>query len=502
MLWSHASFRLPDNAAPAAEDSRILGSVSSLTERLARFSEISGRILAPEDDSPQPAEYIDRYLDDDLGSAYYGTHSTRGSENPASRRGGQPPPGISNWHGYAPLLLHPGERWVIHVDMNCYFAQVEQRITPSLRGKPVAVAGDPDGRSVVATCSYEARARGVRTGMPVGEARRHCPELVILGGSISKYADTTRQILLIMERFSPLLEVFSIDEAFLDITPVLDRLGDPERAGRLLKRSIRRELGLTCSCGVAPNKLLAKLGSDLQKPDGLVVIYHDDVASFMEELPVRELCGIGSRLEQHLAGMGIKTCGQMGRADPERMFKRFGIVGERMIAMGRGRDDAPVVPYTESQEPKSVGHSQTFMRDLYRPGEIRGALLNLCERIGRRLRRHGLLGRCVSAAVRYSDFYTVGKQHRNKLFIDDGYEVYERARQIVEDIREPGRGVRLLAVSVSMLTGERHATSLLPREAARQRMLAATDAINDRYGEFTLGRASALKPEETEAPVS
>ncbi len=478
---------------PHSMDSRILGSIASLTERQARFDEMSGRILPPPEEGPPPPDYLDHYLDEEITVATYGS---RAASTTAPQ--GAPPPGLSTWHGYAPLGQNgePPQRWVIHVDMNCYFAQIEQRIHPSLRGKPVAVAGDPDGRSVVATSSYEARARGVKTGMPVGEARRLCPELLVLGGSISKYADTTRQILSILQEVSPQLEVFSIDEAFLEITPVLDRLGDPERAGRLIKRRIRRELGLTCSCGVAPNKLLAKLGSDLQKPDGLVVLYPEDIPPFMEELPVRELCGIGFRLEQHLAGMGIKTCGQLGRADPERMRRRFGIIGERLRAMGQGRDDAPVTPFHLAPEPKSVGHSQTFNRDLYRAGEIGGALLSLCERVGRRLRRHGMAGRCVSAAVRYSDFYTVGQQHRIKRYLDDGYLVYEQAHRIVESLREHGRGVRLLAVSVSMLTDKLHATSLLPREMARMRILSATDAVNDRYGEFTLGRASALCPEE------
>jgi DNA polymerase-4 len=396
-----------------------------------------------------------------------------------------------------PSALGPGavaygehwERVILHLDMNAFFAAVEQQANPHLRGKPVLITGSRKWRSVVSTASYEARRYGISAGMPTGEAVRLCPSAVMVPADGHKYASALREFTATAEGFSPVVEVFSIDELFLDITGTFGRWGTPRALGRALKDAIKSELGLTCSVGIAPNKMLAKLASGMEKPDGLTVLRPSTVADTLEDLPVTELAGIGARMALHLRRLGAWTCGRLARVPRRRLRARFGIIGEVLSDMARGVDRRPVVPYERIEDARSVGHSTTLTHDIYDEDEIRRVFLMLCERVGRRMRKGSYSGRCVSAYCRYPDFFTVGRSHRLDRFVDEGMDIFEAGRHLL-----PGdmtrRGVRLLGVSVSMLI--RHARPLGLFEQRRDRLTEAVDALNEKYGEAGLARASLL----------
>lgn len=373
---------------------------------------------------------------------------------------------------------------ILHIDMDAFFASVEQRVNPALRGKPIAVCGS-NARTVVLTASYEARAHGVKTGMTVPEARTICRNLIVVPGDHTRYTDVSRRLLAIYQDYTPLVEVFSVDEAFLDITASLILFGSGEAIAAALKHRIRRETGLSASVGIAPNKILAKLGSGLEKPDGLVRIELRDIPMLLEDLPVKELCGIGPNLERALAEMGIRTCGELGRANMERLVARFGIIGRSLKTMGLGQDDRPIVPIGNEPEAKSIGHSMTLERDVSRLDEIEQHLLDLSEMVGRRARRNGFGGNVVTLTLRYADFQTFSRQHRIKTFLNDSLEIYLEARRILRSLRLQ-QAVRLVGVSLSGLIPDTGQIPLFESDQRRCRLLAAMDGINDRFGDRTV----------------
>lgn len=385
-------------------------------------------------------------------------------------------------------------RIIMHIDMNSYFASVEQQANPHLRGIPVGVGGPNDGRSVVAAASIEAKKYGVKSGMTIYQARKYCPDIIFVQGDYHKYAQVTDRILRIFRRYTPLLEVFSIDEAFLDVTDTLSTYDGAIWGTGQIKKSIRREVGewLSCSVGIAPNKLMAKLASGLKKPDGCVLVKEEDIPGLLERISLDDLCGIGPRMKRNLAAIGIDTVGKLGRCPQEVLVKRFGKVGLVLHQMGLGQDDRPVEPFYEIEDPKSMGHSHTLPRDTSDRDIIMGALLRLSEQVGRRMRAEHFLGRTVWAAIRHSDFTNKGRQKTLKRWIDDGYEIYKVAREIVESFHYYGP-VRLVAVSVSGLIQGVYQTSFLPEELKKERLTKTADEINNKFGEFTIGRASLMK---------
>jgi len=393
-------------------------------------------------------------------------------------------------------------RSILHIDMDAFFASVEQQANPSLRGKPIAVCG-AGARTVVMTASYEARARGVKTGMSLPEAKAHCPELIMVAGHHEWYTETCRRLAAICRDYTPLVELFSIDEAFLDVTDSLHLFGGAEAIARAIKARVRGHLGLTASVGIAPNKLLAKLASGLKKPDGLVIVHPADVPSLLERLPVNELCGIGPSITKQLSALGIATCGELGRAPLSRLVGRFGMLGRRLSAMGRGEDDAAVVPQAlpadeasglsgeagaKSAGPagaKSVGHSMTLDRNVWDRERLDRYLLELAGMVGRRLRRHALAGHVVTVTLRYADFTTFSRQQRGGRPINDDGEIHRIARSILDGLQLT-RAVRLVGVTLSDLIGESDQLPLFDGWRRRNRLLAAVDAVHDRYGEGAL----------------
>ena len=386
-------------------------------------------------------------------------------------------------------------RIVMHCDMNAFFASVEQQANPELQGKPIAVVGG-SGRTVITTSSYEARAFGVKTGMAKWEALRCCPQLIIVVGDNKKYTYTSARIVEMMKEYTPQVEVFSIDEAWLDVTHSLSIFGSPERIAYLLKARIKESFGITCSIGIAPNKLLAKLASDLHKPDGLTTIKPEDVSRTLERMPIKELCGIGRKMERHLNLMSIYTCGELGRCDESRLTRKFGIIGSRLKQMGLGIDDSPVAPIEEDDEVKSVGHSMTLRQDVSKREDILKYLLQLSEMVGRRARRYGVSGRTITLHIRFADFYSnFGKQNTLRSYIKQSSDIFKAAVAIL-DTTELLQPVRQLGVKLSNLSYESEQLSLFRDEQRKIDAIRAMDSVNDRFGAFKVTFGSLLTAED------
>lgn len=381
-------------------------------------------------------------------------------------------------------------RTVMHIDMNSFFASVEQAANPHLKGKPVVVAGSQQ-RTVILTASYEARAFGVKTGMMVHEAKRLCRDLIIVPADNRKYTYTSSQIMKLMHDYTPLVEVFSIDEAWLDVTGSLALFGGAESIAYKIKSRIMYHFDITCSVGIAPNKLLAKLASEMKKPDGLTVIKPEEVSRVLERMPIKELCGIGRNMERQLLMMSIRTCGELGRCDEQRLTRKFGIIGTRLKQMGQGIDDTPVIPAEDAEEVKSVGHSMTLKRDITSRHEILRYLLQLSEMVGRRARRYEVAGKTVHLTIRYADFSTFGKQATLKQYVNKSEDIYNGAVAILNciDIEQP---IRLLGVRITNLCYQREQLPLFEEERKKAFMVSAMDAVNDKFGDFTVTYGSLL----------
>ena len=389
---------------------------------------------------------------------------------------------------------------IVCVDMDAFFASVEQRDNPALRDKPIAVTGGGE-RTVITTSSYQARAYGVKTGMTTYEAKRLCPHIILVVGNNKKYAEVCKSLEQICLRFSPDLEIYSIDEVFLDITRSHHLFGGPENLAIGIKEAVKQELGLTCTVGMGANILVAKLASDLAKPDGLRWIDEAAVQSVFETLPVKKLWGIGSHTEQKLREMGITTCGDLGRAPLSRLVRRFGVIGEQLKAMGNGILNRPLE--TASPDPKSIGHSITLPEDIWKREEITSCLLRLSERVGRRARRHGYKGRRVTLTVRYTDFKTFTKQTTLPALINDTGEIYRAAVAILDTIRLR-KSVRLLGISLSSLAKDEGGLPLFqePDHDKKAALAKAVDIVNDKFGEHTVTFGAALAEEKGQRVIS
>ena len=385
------------------------------------------------------------------------------------------------------------ERIIVHLDMNAFFASVEQQTNPWLRGKPVLVCGNRHSRTVVATASYEARAFGVTTGMPMQEALMLCPVAITVEGDPSKYADLFRQVAQMMERYGPELEVFSIDEAFLDLTATAARFGGPLAVARALQDEVQMRLGLPCSIGIGPNKLIAKLASSRKKPNGITQIRSEEVSGVLVDLPIEELCGIGPAFQTALNAQGITTCGELAQVAPDVLIKQFGLcAGLHLARLARGIDERPIIPTDESPAAKSMGHLHTLSHNTDDPTLLQAVLLDLSEKVGRRLRAEGAAGRTVTLTLRYADFTTFSRAQTLSRFLDDGGDIYETGCRILRQVRLT-QTVRMIGICVSSLTYGERQTWWLPEVARRQRLLAACDRINDRFGEATVMRATRLE---------
>ena len=390
------------------------------------------------------------------------------------------------------------EKIILVVDMDAFFASVEQKTNPRLREKPIAVIGS-GGRTVITTRSYEARKYGVKTGMNIYEAKKLCPDLIFVIGDNQKYTYTCKELCKIYNQFTPDTEVYSIDEAFLDITTTHHLFGGPEAIGISIKKSIREQFGINCTIGIGPNILMAKLGSDLAKPDGLMWIKPEDIENVLNDLPVRELWGIGSQTEKNLVLLGIRTCGELGRAPASLLRNKFGILGETLKAMGQGICKRPLI--IKEAYPKSIGHSMTLPRDISDREEIEAYLLKLSEMVGRRARKHEYMGKTISLTIRYADFDTFSKQAKIQDYTNDTHVIYERAVKLLDGIRLKDR-IRLLGVCLLDLIKDPLQISLIEEERRRRSVLQAIDLINDMYGDFKITWASYIMQQRDAGVIS
>ncbi len=365
------------------------------------------------------------------------------------------------------------------MDMDAFYASVEQRDRPELRGRPVIVGADPKGRGVVSAASYEARVFGVRSAMPIGKAARLCPDGVFLPVDMDKYAGASRQIMGILGDFSPLVEPVSVDEAFVDLTGTASLFGPAPEAVREIKRRIRAETGLTASAGLAANKFIAKVASDLKKPDGLVIVEAGREAEFLAPLPIERLWGVGKATAKDLAALGIATIGQLQRLSRATLVARLGDHGAGLHDLAFGRDDRPVEPWTP---PKSMGAETTFERDTTDRARLDTTLRGQAERVARELRAERLAAARVTLKLRFADFRTLTRSHTSDP-TQDGLELYRRVAILLarETLVQP---VRLIGVSASALTAEQTGQlGLLGDDAVRRERLArAVDRITDRFG--------------------
>jgi DNA polymerase-4 len=379
-------------------------------------------------------------------------------------------------------------RTILHVDMDAFYASVEEHDRPELRGKPLIVGGI-DGRGVVAAASYAVRRFGVRSAMPMREALRRCPEAICVRPRMSRYKEVSAQVFDIFHEFTPLVEGLSLDEAFLDVTASLRLKGDGETIATEIRRRIHAATGLTASIGISPNKLLAKIASDLKKPDGMCRLGPDNLFPTLDALPIQKLFGVGDKSLPAVQAAGIRTFGDLRLADDATVWRAFGKHGQAMRALAAGIDERPVVP---DREEKSISAEETFRVDIREAAELERQLGQLADRTASRLRAQRLAAGTVSVKIRRRDFTTYTRQ-RGVPSTQETAVISAVAQDLLREwLRlQPGAEVRLLGVGVGDLQPPRQA-DLFDGGAQESRLDATIDGIRGRFGTAVLTRASLL----------
>jgi DNA polymerase IV len=382
-------------------------------------------------------------------------------------------------------------RTILHLDLDAFYCAVEENQNPGLRGKPFAVGGNPDERGVVSSCSYAARKFGVRSAMPMSRALRLCPGLIIVPGRHRLYSEASRQVMERLKGLTPLIEQISIDEAFLDISDLSE---PPERIALGLQAGIRDELHLSCSIGIASNKLVAKIATEVGKkaatgdkpPFGLTIVPPGEEAEFLSPLPADMLWGVGPKTAARLSELGIHTIGDIARWPEVELIRLFGENGREMAKHAKGQDDRPVV--TE-REIKSISQEVTFSRDVRDDTSIEKTLLDLSAEVGRRLRRKELAGTTVKLKIRWPDFTTLTRQVTLPSTTNQDNEIAETALTLLRKIRKPGQAVRLIGVGVSGLGMPMRQLELWEPGAEKERKLQTTlDELREKYGDNAIKR--------------
>ncbi|MBI3244733.1 MAG: DNA polymerase IV [Chloroflexi bacterium] len=387
-------------------------------------------------------------------------------------------------------------RKILHLDLDAFFCAVEEERDPGLRGKAFAVGGKPGERGVVASCSYAARQFGVRSAMPMSRAVKLCPGLLIVPSRHRVYQTISQKVMERLGKLTPLVEQISIDEAFLDMS---DLPQSGETLARKLQTLIRDELGLPCSVGVATNKLIAKIATDVGKaanktggyPNAIRVVPPGQEASFLAPLPVQALWGVGPKTAEALARLGLHTIGDIARWPEADLARRFGKMGAEIAARARGLDDRPVVT---GHEAKSISQETTFVRDVKGGKALRDTLRDLSDQVGRRLRQSELSGTTVKLKLRWPDFTTLSRQTTLSQPTDQGDEIYNAVLRLFDEVWRPGKAVRLLGVAVTGLGNPAQQLSLLDDGSEKKRRLQNTiDDLRERFGSRAVQRASQLK---------
>lgn len=383
---------------------------------------------------------------------------------------------------------------ILHIDMDAFYASVEERDRPGLHDKPMAVGGEPRGRGVVAAANYAARRYGIHSAMPTAHALRLYPRLIVLPPRHAYYARVSQQIRDVFHRYTPVVEPLSLDEAFLDVTHSRRLFGEPADIGRRIKQEIKQELQLTASVGVAVNKFLAKVASDVAKPDGFVMVDGENVQDFLDPLPVSKLWGVGKVANHRLQKLGIHTIGELRRQPRARIDELFVGAGESLWNLVHGRDDRRVIP---DHKAKSISHETTFAEDIADPETLREWLHELTRQVAARLRCNGLRGRTVHIKIRFSDFRTITRVRTLTRSTDITQELWHAGVELMMQNLTMNRGrIRLLGFGVSGFDAtEAHQADLFvdPIRAQHSRLDTVSDRVHARFGELALSRAIDLK---------
>ncbi|MDI6783538.1 MAG: DNA polymerase IV [bacterium] len=410
------------------------------------------------------------------------------------------------------------QTYILHLDMDAFYASVEQRDRPQLQGKPVIIGNHPSGRGVVCAASYPARRFGLHAGMPLTQARRLCPQGIFLPVRMGHYEGISMQMMAILRQYSPLVEPISLDEAFVDLTGTERLFGPPAETAKQIKLRIKTEMNLTASVGLASNKFLAKVASELEKPDGLVIFTPEQEKDILWKLPLDVIWGVGYKTEAKLQRLGFDTVGSLARAPRKYLKALFGKPGEVIHQLACGIDDRPIDPRLkeyisahrlgsrertnpdiELAQPKSCGHSVTFEHDYIDREPVFAMLLNLSEKVGYRLRKMGLVGKTVTLITRLSDFSTFLHAKTLDYETNQGYQIYQCGLQLFQEMKLWKRPIRLVGVSVSNLTKDDEKQLLLfdqHRERGQQ-VYQAVDKLNEKFGDTVICRASVQHPEKT-----
>lgn len=389
-------------------------------------------------------------------------------------------------------------RIILHLDMDSYFASVEQQVNPALRGKPIGVTGKPIETTIIVTASREGKRFGLKAGMPVWEARKLCPQLILVPGDGARYLELTQRFIAILQRITPTIEVSSIDEVYMDVTGEIHSLQEASQLAACIQESFREELGswITATIGIADNKTFAKLIAKRFKPNGIGQLDPEAMAELLETTPVSEICGIGARIERRLEMLGIRMLKQLGEFPLSGLQAEFGVYGVFLKAVGLGQDPTPVIPYTEIPPPKSIGHSRTLPPD-FRPRPIALVVLRgLCDLVAARLRKHGYSCRTVHCGFSLevmSGHY--GKQWTLPQPTDDGATIFGACMKILEMIPRQADRISRVGVSASNLVDAKGIPlPLFTDVQAKRRLNRALDEIRNRYGDHVIQVASAVLP--------
>jgi DNA polymerase-4 len=384
-----------------------------------------------------------------------------------------------------------------HVDMDAFFVSVEELYDPSLKGKPVVVGGRPNERGVVSAASYAARKFGVHSAMPLRTAYQHCPQAIFVDGHPERYREYSHKVYEVLREFSPLVEMASIDEACLDMTGTARLHGPPLRAAHLLHERMKARTGLNCSIGISASRMVAKIGSDQAKPNGVLWVIPGQEAAFLAPLDVRRIPGVGKVMEKNLHTLGIRKVGDLARLDENLLNRHFGKWGLALAGKSHGLDAGGWFDSEIGAEvgPKSISHEHTFNEDTADAAQLESTLSRLCEMVGRRLREHGLRARTLQLKLRYTDFSTITRAHSLPRGTDIDVELVEEIRALFRRNWKPGAPVRLLGVHASSwaesaaqldLTGE-------DRREKWSRAQEAADKLRDRFGDSAVSLAASLR---------
>jgi DNA polymerase-4 len=382
-------------------------------------------------------------------------------------------------------------RIILHIDLDAFFCAVEALLTPSLVGKPFAVGGKAQERGVVSSCSYEARKYGVRSAMPMARAQRLCPNLFVISPHYSEYRDMSENVMEILSDLTPLVEQISIDEAFLDVSDIVE---PAESIARNLQKKVWDDLNLPSSIGVASNKLVAKIANDFGKsahtgegpPNAITVVEPGREAEFLQDLPVQALWGVGPKTADRLDELGITKIGDLALQEIDVMKSIFGKIGFDLVQRARGIDNRPI---QTSHEIKSVSQETTFSRDISNKQQLRETFLRLSQGVGKRLRRNDISGSTVRIKVRWPDFKTISRQITLEQRTNQDYQIFETAWNLFSKVWKPGRKVRLLGVGLSGLGPPIRQLTFWDKDVlAKSRLQSVIDEVNDRLGEDSLQR--------------